>query len=121
MWPATRDRMEVRRHALKLRFWGHRHASVIGNETVVDLNYDPIHAMKGSGVHELRLEDEIGGHRNIRILFLVPPADWRQREATPLPVLWVLEAIHKKRDTWTKFDIDRFWGIRAIVRERFYE
>lgn len=121
MWPATKDRMEVRRQALKLRFWGERHTAVIGSETVIDLNYEAIHAMKGMGVYELRLEDEIGGHRNIRIVFFVPPSDWKQCEGTPLPVIWVLEAIHKKRSDWTKFDIDRFRAIRAIVRERFYE
>lgn len=113
--------MEVRRQTLKLRFWGDRHEAISGNETVVDLNYDPILAMRGSGVYELRLEDEIGGHRNIRVVFLVPPTDWKPRTPTPLPVLWVLEALPKKQTEWRKFDIDRFRSVRAIVQNRFYE
>jgi hypothetical protein len=109
--------MEVRRNALKLRFWGQRH----GANGLLDLTYESIKTMPGSGVYELRLDDEIGGHRNIRVVFLDPPGDWKpQRWDRPLPVVWVLEALPKKRTAWTNFDIDRFWTKRQIVKERFY-
>ena len=118
IWPKVGDRMEVRRQSLKLRFWDQRHESEPG---LLDLTYESIKAMSGLGVYELRLDDDIGGISNIRVLFFDPPRGWKCRFETPLPVVWVLEAVAKKRDGWTKFDIDRFRAARAIVKERFYE
>ena len=116
-WPRTSERMEVRRHALKLRFWGERHDR---SSTVLDLSYEAIKSMSGSGVYEMRVDDEIGGRRNIRIVFLDPPKNWVQVIETPLPMIWIMEALPKKRDDWTKYDINRFWAKRAIIHERFY-
>jgi hypothetical protein len=108
--------MEVRRNALKLRHWGHREG-----QGVMDLTYESIKAMPRSGVYELRIDDELGGHRNIRIIFFEAPEVWKPNRAYPLPVLWVLEALPKKRNDWTTGDIDRFWAKRGIVKERFYD
>lgn len=119
LWPAVRPRMELRRQTLKLRFWGVRHEGSGGTE-LLDLSYESIKAMPQSGVHELRIDGEIGGHRNIRVIFLVPPEAWHPLFETKLPVIWVLEALPKKRDNWTVGDIDRFWALRATVEERFY-
>jgi len=116
LWPATGARMEVRRQTLKLRFWGVRSGGV-----VLDLDCESIKSMPGSGVYELRLDDEIGGHRNIRVIFFDPPDDWVPLRPSPLPVIWILEAIPKKRNAWVKFDIDRFHALRATVKERLYQ
>lgn len=118
-WPKIGPRMEVRRQALKLRFWGERHTDGPG-ASVLDLTYESIKSLPGSGVYELRLDDTIGGHRNIRVIFLVPPDDWKPLEPSPLPCLWVLEAIPKRRNEWTADDLDRFRGLRSVVQERFY-
>lgn len=115
-WPKVGDRMEVRRNALKLRHWGSR-----AEQGVMDLTYESIKAMSGSGVYELRLDDEIGGQRNIRILFFEAPQAWKTTRPHPKPVLWVLEALPKRRQEWTGHDIDRFWAKRGIVKERFYD
>lgn len=116
-WPKAKDRMEVRRNALKLRFWGKRHAS---SDTVLDVSYESIKAMQGSGIYEVRIDDEVGGMRNIRVIFFDPPADWKSLTAHPLPVIWVLEVLPKKRQEWTNFDLKRFRAKREIVKERFY-
>ena len=108
--------MEVRRNALKLRHWGSR--AVQG---VMDLTYERIKAMSGSGVYELRIDDEIDGQRNIRIIFFEAPEAWKPNGSYPKPVLWVLEALPKKAQDWTTNDIDRFKAKRAIVKERFYD
>jgi len=108
--------MEVRRNALKLRHWSSRDRAVL-----MDLTYENIKAMPGSGVYELRLDDEIGGLRNIRVIFFEAPDKWRPNHSYPLPVLWVLEALPKKRQDWTTNDIIRFWAKRDIVEERFYD
>ena len=115
-WPRVGDRMEVRRNALKLRQWGTRDA-----QGVMDVSYESIKAMPGSGVHELRIDDEIGGHRNIRVIFFEAPAAWKTTRSYPKPLLWVLEACMKKRQEWTTKDIERFWAKRTVIKERFYD
>jgi hypothetical protein len=116
IWPAVGARMDVRRQSLKLRYWGQR----VGRQ-LLDLDYEPIAAMPGSGVYELRVDDEIGGHRNIRILFLDPPDSWKPAFSLTLPVIWILEAIPKKRNNWTNFDIERFQALRTTVKQRLYQ
>ncbi len=116
-WPRTGPRMEVRRQALKLRWWGERHS----DDCLLDLTYESIKARPGSGIYELRLDDEIGGLSNIRVIFFDPPKSWQPREQIPLPVIWLLEALPKKRDEWTAHDLDRFDAARAVVKERFYD
>lgn len=64
-WPKTQHRMEVRRHALKLRYWGDRH---LATGSVLDLNYEAIKALAGSGIYELRVDDAIGGRSPHRFL-----------------------------------------------------
>jgi hypothetical protein len=108
--------MEVRRNALKLRHWGKREA-----EGVMDMTYESIKSMPGLGVYELRIDDEIGGLRNIRVIFFEPPDAWKPNRGYPKPVLWVLEALPKKRQAWTANDIDRFSAKRGIVKERFFD
>ena len=115
-WPRVGDRMDVRRNALKLRHWGMREG-----QGVMDLTYESIKSMAGSGVYELRIDDETGGHRNIRVIFFEAPEAWKSNQAYTKPVLWVLEAIPKKRQQWTTNDIDRFWAKRGIIKERFYD
>src|SRR5438552_663523 len=78
-WPRTRDRMEVRRHALKLRFWPERNPQNEGG-TVLDVDWSWIKALKGKNVGELRIDDRIGGHSNIRLIFFVA----EQRAQDPL-------------------------------------
>lgn len=119
-WPATRHRMEVRRQSLKLRFWGEQ--SQHNSETnLLDLTYETIKSLQGMGIYELRLDDNIGGHSNVRVIFFIPPKSWIPTHTTPLPTIWILEAIPKKRDEWTTFDIKRFKALRAVVKERFFE
>lgn len=115
-WPHVGDRMEVRRNTLKLRHWGRREG-----QGVMDLTYESIKAMRGSGVYELRIDDEVGGLRNIRVIFFEAPEAWKPNRVYPLPVLWVLEAVPKKRNDWATGDIDRFWAKRAVVKARFYD
>lgn len=117
-WPQTGPRMEVRRQALKLRYWGERHTH--GNGMLCDLTYESIKALSGSGIYELRLDDEIGGQENIRVIFLEPPDDWTPNYGLPLPPLWVIEAVVKKRNGWTSYDLARFRAGRTIVQQRFY-
>lgn len=119
-WPGTGDRFEIRRQSLKLRFWDERHLHPTG--VLVDLSYESIRSLAGSGIYELRLDDTVGGQSNIRVIFFDPPKSWilHPEEGRPLRTVWVVEAMPKKRDDWTKNDITRFKGSRLLVRRRAY-
>src|SRR5437763_9761403 len=73
-WSKLGDRFEVRRQALKLRFWDERHRHPPG--MLLDLTYEGIKSLPGLGIYELRLDDHIGGQSNIRVVFFDPPRDW---------------------------------------------
>jgi hypothetical protein len=119
-WSKLGDRFEVRRQALKLRFWDERHLHPRG--TLFDHTYESIKSLPGLGIYELRLDDEIGGQANIRIVFLDPPRDWRPAagESRPMRIVWVLEALPKRRNDWTTNDITRFRTARRLIQKRFY-
>lgn len=119
-WKKIGDRFEVRRQALKLRFWDERHLHPPG--MLFDHTYEGIKSLQGLGIYELRLDDQIGGQSNIRVVFFDPPQDWRPalEEARPLRTLWVLEALPKRRNDWTTNEITRFRASRLLVQKRFF-
>jgi hypothetical protein len=86
-WPRIGDAFEVRRQALKLRFWDQRHLHPPG--CLMDLTYEAIKALPGLGVYELRLDDEIGGQSKIRVAFFDPPSTWAplSEEARPMRIV----------------------------------
>jgi hypothetical protein len=110
----------VRRQALKLRFWDDRHAHNPG--ILFDHSYESIKALQGLGIYELRLDDPIGGQSNIRVVFFDPPTSWKPAtgEGKPLRVIWVLEALPKRRNDWTTNDLTRFKAARLLIQKRFY-
>jgi hypothetical protein len=119
-WKRTGDRFEVRRQALKLRFWDERHLFPAG--TLLDLTYEGIKGLPGLGIYELRLDDVIGGQSNIRVVFFDPPADWKPlpAEERPMRIVWVLDVLPKKRNDWTANEISRFRHARRLLQERCY-
>lgn len=119
-WEKTGDRFEVRRQAMKLRFWDERHLHPPG--MLVDHTYESIKALSGKGVYELRLDDDIGGQSNIRVIFFDPPKDWEPlpAECRPMRIVWVLEALPKRRQEWTANDIARFRASRLLIAKRCY-
>ena len=120
-WKSTRHRFEIRRHALKLRFWDDRHLHPVG--TLLDHTYESIKSLPGLGVYELRIDDEVGGIENIRAIFFDPPKSWvpQPEHAKPLRVVWVLEVFPKKNNHWTENEIKRFKASRLMIKERFYQ
>lgn len=119
-WSHIGDRFEVRRQALKLRFWDERHEH--GPGMLFDHTYESIKALKGQDIYELRLDDDIGGQANIRVVFFDPPGSWQPNvgEERPMRVLWILEALPKRRNDWTTNDLTRFRGARLLIQTRFY-
>ena len=111
--PRTRDRAELRRHALKLRFWPERSPETDDGQ-LLDLNWSWIKALPGKRVGELRIDDTIGGCDNLRVIFFVP------REKTEPPNLWILAVFQKKRDDFSKAQLKLFKARRELILERFY-
>ena len=118
LWPKTGDRYEVRRQVLKLRWWDDRHLHPTG--MLLDLSYEAIKALSGLGIYELRLDDRIGGHSNIRGIVFDPPKGWQPTEMKPMRVIWILEIFPKKRDDFSTHDIQRFKRSRLLLTQRCY-
>ncbi len=114
-WPRARDRMEIRRHALKLRFWPQPNPTD-ENGVLLDLDWEWIRACKGKDIGELRIHDVIGGCDNIRVIFFVGG----RRNGDRLPTIWVLAVLQKKRDEWTKANLVTLEARRRLILERFY-
>jgi len=119
-WKKTGDRFEVRRQALKLRFWDERHLHPPG--MLFDHTYESIKSFAGLGIYEMRLDDDVGSQSNIRIVFFDPPHDWQptSEEARPMRIIWAIEALPKRRNDWTTNDITRFRTSRRLIQKRFY-
>ena len=114
--PRTKDRMEIRQHGLKLRYW----PSVSPTDEcgkILDLDWEWIKAMPNQRVGELRIDDIIGGHDNLRMIFFVPGI---KRKGDPLPAIWVLAVMQKKRQEFTTANLQTFKLRRQLVLERFY-
>jgi len=112
----TRDNIEVRRHALKLRYWPES-LTTEDSGHVVDLDWSWIRSLPNKKVGELRVHDTIGGHDNLRIIFFVGPPN----ERMPKTCIWILAVIQKKRDDFSANHIAIFKARRGLVWERFYK
>jgi hypothetical protein len=112
----TKDRIEIRRHALKLRFFPEKNPLDEAGR-VLDLDWSWVRGMGNLKIGELRIDDEIGGNNNLRIIFMkgLPV------QGEPLPVIWVLRIMQKKRDDFSSYDLAVFRARYTLVMERFYK
>lgn len=113
--PHTKDRMELREHALKLRYWPTPHP-VAQDGQVLDLDWSWVMALRNLRIGELRIDDLIGGNDNLRIIFF--EGDHAVRD--PLPMMWILRVMQKKRNDFSAHDLSIAKMRRLIVLERFY-
>jgi hypothetical protein len=112
--PRLRDRAELRRATLKLRFWpAHHPADERG--VVVDVDWEWIKALAGLRIGELRIGFTIAGNDNLRVIFYVGDPKINK----PLPRIWVLAVIQKKRQDFSSANLKAFRARRLLVVERF--
>jgi hypothetical protein len=111
----TRENIEIRRHALKLRFWPERSPEDDAG-ILLDLDWSWVKSLPGLKVGELRIHDTIAGCDNLRVIFFVGGSRARDR----LPTIWVLRVMQKKRQSFSKNDLRIFKARRLLVQERFY-
>ncbi|MCA9309804.1 MAG: hypothetical protein KDA21_01270 [Phycisphaerales bacterium] len=111
--PRKKDLMVLRSHALKLRFWP-RHPSP--DAPLLDMDWDWIRALKGHDIGELRIADRIGGNDNLRVVFYKGDPQVRR----PLPIIWIVAVVQKKRMDWTAHQLSVFRSRRTLIDERYY-
>lgn len=114
LFPRACDYFELREHTLKLAYWP---GSDGEGEPVVDIDWSWIQGLRGRRVGELRIADQIGGHRNLRAIFYVAPTVLPD---DPLSRIWILSVMAKKRQGFSSADRTTFDCRRSLVVERFY-
>lgn len=110
------ENIEIRRHALKLRYWPEKNPRTAGG-MLLDLDWSWVRSLPGLRVGELRIDDTIAGKDNLRVIFFVADARVRKR----LPIIWVLRVMQKGRQDFSKNDLRVFRARRTLVLERFYD
>lgn len=121
-FPRTRDYYELRKQALKLRWWP---TGAVGEHgQVEDLHWEPV---RGAGqspkIHELIIDDIIGGHDNIRVYFMVAPRpldDDPMVDGKILPRIWILRTMQKKTQKLSNNDLTTLRGRAKIILKRHY-
>ena len=108
------DYQRIRRHGLKLAHWP---SGAEDPAAHMDLDWDWVRTLEDIRVGELRIDEEIAGHRNLRIIFfkanVVLPSD-------PMPRIWPLTVFPKKRQDFSQGQIRAWKGRRNLVVVRTY-
>jgi hypothetical protein len=112
LFPKLSDWMELRSQVLKLRYWPKGDTG----QKLVDLDWEWVKALGGLRIGELRV-NEIGGLDNIRVIFFQGDA----RAGDPLPILWVIHVMQKKRMDFTENNLRTFKARRQLVLEFYYK
>jgi hypothetical protein len=110
------ENIEIRRHALKLRYWPENNPKTTEGP-LLDLNWSWVRSLPRLRVGELRIGDTIAGNDNLRAIFFVGDAKIRK----PLPIIWILRVMQKSRQDFSKNDISIFRARRTLVLKRFYD
>jgi hypothetical protein len=117
LFPRYGDYQEARKHALKLAFWPADVAEHSGK--VIDLDWEEIIAMPSPRAYELRIDDVIGGHDNLRIIFYAFEKSI-VLEGDTLPRLYTIGVMQKKTRRFSNNDLRTFRAKVTIIRRRFY-
>jgi len=112
----VREYQLIRRHALKLAFWPKGEDP--RGQPIVDLDWDWVKGLERLRIGELRIDDQIAGQRNIRIIFFKAK---KMLPDDPLPRIWPLTVFVKKRMDFSKKEIAAWRAMRNIVVIRRYD
>lgn len=101
----------LRRQALKLRWWPGSDGEVSG----ADLDWDWIE--EGTPIGELRIDEIINGHDNLRVIFFkanIPTA------LESFLRIWLLDVFQKKTQKISRFDKQIWKAQKRLIVQRFY-
>lgn len=106
----------LRRHALKLAYWPASAPSAI------DLDWDWVKGLDRVG--ELRIDEPIAGHRNVRVIFFkanlvlandpIGPAGERMQR------IWLLTVFAKKTQGFSARELKAWNAMKELIRFRHY-
>ena len=110
-----REYQLLRRHAFKLVYWPT--GAEEGGQPASDIDWDWIKSLEGKRVGELRIDEHINGHNNVRVIFF--------KANKPLPGealcrIWLLTVFQKKRQQFTNTEIRVFKSMRDLIVIRHY-
>lgn len=104
----------LRRHTLKLAFWPD------GSDT----DWDWIKTLEPQRIGELRIDDEIAGNNNIRIIFfkanIALKDDPVSASGEIMRRIWILAAFQKKAQGFSSHQMKAWKGTRTILVQRYY-
>lgn len=104
MFPRVSDFMEIKRHALKLRFWP-RAGPQNTHGQVLDLDWSWVEGISSRDIGELRIHDVIANQNDLRIISCVPGIVCN---GSGLPTIWILRVFQKKADGFSTRDLEIF-------------
>lgn len=109
---SPREYQLLRRHTLKLAFWP-------GSDDPadhVDIDWDWIRGRERIRLGELRIDEQINGHDNVRVVFFKANVI---RPSETMPRIWLLTVFSKKRQRFGTSQIEAWAGQREIIVDRF--
>lgn len=115
LFPKIGDYMQLRAHALKLRYWPQKNPTT-DSGCVLDLDWTWIKSLPRERVGELRIVEAIAQQENLRLIFFV--AD--KRRSDPRPIIWILHVMQKKRQEFTRQEITIFSDRKQFVFINYY-
>lgn len=102
---SAREYQKLRSHALKLAYFP------------VSGDWDWIQSLPGKRIGELRIDEMIAGHNNVRVIFFRANI---ALDGEPLPRIWTLTAFQKKSNDFSKKEIKAFNAMRQLIVIRSY-
>jgi len=113
LFPKTNDYYRLRHCALNLRHWKQEGCDDC------ELDWDEIKGMAPPRACELRIDEEIGGYNNLRVIFYVFEKDI-VLPGDVLPRLWTICVMQKKTERFSTRDFRVFKARITTLRHRNY-
>lgn len=109
-----REYQILRRHGLKLAYWP---SGSDQGAAGADIDWDWIKSLERKRVGELRIDEQINSHENVRIIFFKAN---EMIAGDPLRRIWLLTTFPKKRQDFTDKKIRTFRAMRDLIVQRHY-
>lgn len=104
---------KLRKLTLKLMWWPHGDGECIG-----DIDWDWIKTLDNRRIGELRIDEVINGHENLRVIFFKAN---QPLPGEPMSRIWLLDVFPKKRQDFSTIQLGVWKAHRELILQRNYE
>lgn len=104
---------KLRKLTLKLMWWPHGDL-----ECAADIDWDWIKTLENRRIGELRIDEQINGHDNVRVIFFKAN---QPLSGEPMSRIWLLDVFQKKRQDFSTIQIGNWRLHRELILQRSYE